>query len=201
MKSVKSMLALVALLLASAAANAQQLRLGEAAYGGNGCPAGSASVSTTADGKTMSVLFDSFAAEAGDVTGRRIDRKSCNIRIPIQVPNGYSVALIGVDYRGFNAIPGNGAYNTFRAEYFYAGSRGPVFQQQFRGPQADAFSIRNNLIATNLIWSECSKDVIFSINAAATAMSNSRMEQTMMIVDSVDVQAGMLYHFQFRRCR
>jgi hypothetical protein len=200
MRALKSLLVLAAIAVATTTVEAQQITLGEASYGGNGCPAGSASISTTSDGRTMSVLFDSFAAEAGNTTGRRIDRKSCNLRVPVRVPNGYSMALIAVDYRGFNAVPGQGAYNEFRAEYFYAGSRGPVFQKRFQGPQADSFQITNNLIATNLIWSACSKEVIFSINAAATAMSNSRMDQTMMIVDSIDISAGMIYHFQLRRC-
>ncbi len=200
MNALKSLLVLSAIVMASASAEASRITLGEAAYGGNGCPAGSASITTTGDGTTMSVLFDSFAAEAGNTTGRRVDRKSCNLRVPVRVPNGYSVALIAVDYRGFNAVPGQGAYNDFRAEYFYAGSRGPVFQKRFQGPQADSFQITNNLIASNLIWSACSKEVIFSINASATSMSNSRMDQTMMIVDSIDINAGMLYHFQLRRC-
>lgn len=200
MNAVKSLLVLSAILMASASAEASRISLGEPAYGGNGCPAGSASITVTGDGQTMSVLFDQFAAEAGNTTGRRVDRKSCNLRVPVRVPNGYSVALIGVDYRGFNAIPGQGAYNDFRAEYFYAGSRGPVFQKRFVGPQADSFHITNNLIATNLIWSACSKEVIFSINASATSMSNAQMQQTMMIVDSIDISAGILYHFQLRRC-
>lgn len=192
---------LSALVLASVAAQAQSgISLGQPSYGGNGCPAGSASVSITPDGKTMSVLFDSFAAEAGSTTGRRIDRKSCNLRVPVRVPQGYSVALIGVDYRGFNAIPGNGAYTEFRAEYFYAGSRGPVFQQRFSGPRAENYAINNKLIATNLVWSECGKEVIFSVNAGATAMANAQMQQTMMIVDSADISAGILYQFQWRRC-
>jgi len=201
MKAIKSLIVLSALVLASAAAEAQSgISLGDPAYGGNGCPAGSASVTITPDGKTMSVLFDSFAAEAGNTTGRRIDRKSCNLRVPVRVPQGYSVALIAVDYRGFNAIPGNGAYNEFRAEYFYAGSKGPVFQKRFTGPQADSYEITNKLLATNLIWSQCGKEVIFSVNASATAMSNSQMQQTMMVVDSADISAGILYQFQWRRC-
>lgn len=199
MNALKSLLVLSAIVMASAVAEAK-ISLGEPAYGGSGCPAGSASITLTSDGSTMSVLFDSFAAEAGNTTGRRVDRKSCNLRVPVRVPQGYSVALIGVDYRGFNAIPGNGAYNDFRAEYFYAGSRGPVFQKRFMGPQADSFHINNKLIASNLIWSQCGKEVIFSINASATSMANAQMQQTMMIVDSIDIEAGILYHFQWRRC-
>ncbi len=198
---IKSLVVMSAVVMASLASEAQSgISLGQPTYGGSGCPAGSASVNITGDGRTMSVLFDSFSAEAGNTTGRRIDRKSCNLRVPVRVPQGYSVALIAVDYRGFNAIPGNGAYTEFKAEYFYAGSRGPVFQKRFTGPQADSYQITNQLIATNLVWSECGKEVMFSINAGATAMANSRMDQTMMIVDSADISAGILYQFQWRRC-
>lgn len=201
MKAIKSLIALTALVLAAATAKAQSgISLGDPIYGGNGCPAGSASVTITPDGKTLSMLFDSFSAEAGNTTGRRIDRKSCNMRVPVHVPQGYSVAIIGVDYRGFNAIPGNGAYTELRNEYFYAGSRGPVFQKRFNGPRADSYTETNKLIATSLIWSECGKEVIFAINSSATAMSNSQMQQTMMTVDSVDISAGLIYSLQWRRC-
>ena len=158
-------------------------------------------MSITEDGKTMSVLFDQFKAEAGNTTGRRIDRTACNLRVPIQVPQGYSVALIGIDYRGFNAVPGNGAYTEFNAEYFYAGNRGPRFTRRFRGPVSDEYLINNKLIATNLVWSPCGQEVIFGINAGATAMANSQMDQTMMIVDSADITAGLLYQFSWRRCQ
>ena len=195
---MKSLVTLATLVLALSAE--AQIKLGQPSYGGNGCPAGSASVSITEDGKTMSVLFDQFSAEAGNTTGRRIDRKSCNLRVPIKVPQGYSVALIGIDYRGFNAIPGSGAYTEFNAEYFYAGSRGPRFTRRFQGPQSNEYLINNKLIATSLVWSQCGAEVIFGINAAATAMANPQMQQTMMIVDSADITAGLLYQFTWRRC-
>ncbi|MBC7466703.1 MAG: DUF4360 domain-containing protein, partial [Bdellovibrio sp.] len=59
-----------------------QMQLGQPTYGGNGCPQGTASVSLSDDSKTMSVLFDQFSSEAGSTTGRRVDRASCNLRIP-----------------------------------------------------------------------------------------------------------------------
>ena len=197
---MKAFLTLATTLVLALSAEAQ-ISLGQPQYGGNGCPAGSASVSITEDGRTMSVLFDSFKAEAGNTTARRIDRSSCNLRVPINVPQGYSVALIGVDYRGFNAVPGQGAYTQFDAEYFYAGSRGPRFSRRFMGPVSDEYLINNQLIATNTVWSPCGQQVIFGINASATAMANSRMEQTMMIVDSADITAGILYQFSWRRCQ
>ena len=85
MKALKSLLVLSAILAAAVSAEAGGITVGQPAYGGNGCPAGSASVTVLPDGSTMSVLFDSFAAEAGNTTGRRVDRKSCNLRVPVRV--------------------------------------------------------------------------------------------------------------------
>ena len=78
-----------------------QIRLGVPAYGGTGCPAGSASVSLTDDQSILSVLFDSFVAQAPTAMNATFDRKSCNLRIPVSVGPGYQVALIAFDYRGF----------------------------------------------------------------------------------------------------
>ncbi len=179
---------------------AAHFNLGSPSYGGNGCPAGTAAVVVSEDRQTMSVLFDQFKAEAGNTTGRRIDRASCNLRIPLRVEAGYSVALIKVDYRGFNAMAVGGS-TTFNAEYFYAGSRGPKHTRKFRGPLADEFTIGNQVVSQ--VWSPCGKDVIFGINASATAIADSSMQQTLMIVDTADLTAkdlGLRYLFSFRRC-
>ena len=91
------------------------LRLGTPEYGGTGCPAGSASAVLSPNEDTVSILFDNYVAEAGGQTGRRFDRKSCAIGIPVQVPQGYSVAVFAVDYRGANIVP-SGGMNRFNAE-------------------------------------------------------------------------------------
>lgn len=180
-----------------------QLELGEPNYGGNGCPKGSASVSVTDDRATMSILFDKFSAEAGSTTGRRVDRASCNLRIPVRVMPGYSVSVIHADYRGFAAVPSGGASATFNSEFFFAGSsRGHKMNKKMMGPQADAYQISSDAIAE--VWSTCGGDVILAVNASATAISNSAMQQTMIIVDSLDLQnqnLGMTYSLGFRRCQ
>jgi len=180
-----------------------QLQLGQPSYGGNGCPQGSASVSLSDDHKTMSVLFDQFAAEAGSTTGRRVDRSSCNLRIPVRVAAGYSVSIIHTDYRGYAAVPGGGgAYANFSSEFFFAGQgRGVKTTKRINGPMADAFTISSDVTAS--AWSPCGGDVILAVNTSAMAMANSAMQQTMMIVDSMDMASqnlGLNYSLSFRRC-
>ena len=193
-------LAVAAFMMFSAQALAQGVQLGEPAYGGTGCPAGTASVSVSPARDAVSILFDQYVAEAGRTTARRIDRKSCNITIPVAVPSGYSVAVFAVDYRGFNAVP-SGGYSRFDAEYFWAGSRGPRISRVFNGPINDIYNLTDNLIATTLVWSPCGASVNLRINSSMMAQSNSRMDQTLATVDSADITSGLIYHLQFRRCQ
>lgn len=188
-----------AVLVMSATAMAQSLQLGAPAYGGTGCPAGSASVTVSPAQDAVSILFDQYVTEAGRTTGRRIDRKSCNITVPVRVPQGYSVAVLQVDYRGFNAIP-SGGYSRFDADYFWAGSQGVRISRVFNGPINDNFSVTDNLIATTLVWTPCGASVNLRVNSSMMAQSNSRMDQTLAMVDSADISAGLIYHLQWRRC-
>ena len=117
MKFVKLLLA-TALMTASispAFANPAVKILG-ASYGGSGCPDRSASVSVSPDGQELTILFDKFAA-LGNVSTE--SRKSCNLSIPIKVPQGYQISIYDADYRGYVAPKTTG---NLRAEYFFAGS-------------------------------------------------------------------------------
>lgn len=196
---MKSVIAALVLMAVTGTANAQ-ISLGQPAYGGTGCPAGTASATLTDDGSVLSILFDQFVAESGGVTGRRIDRKACNLRIPVNVGQGYQVALIAFDYRGYVAVPWGGQA-VFDASYSYIGQPKPVrFSKTFRGGMQDNYSVVNELISTTVTWSPCGRQVMLEASAAVRSIANSSMQQTMVTVDSVDVSAGLLYKVQWRRC-
>lgn len=198
---MKSLLALAVLALGLSAQ--AQIRLGVPSYGGTGCPAGSASVSLTDDQQILSVLFDSFVAAAPTPQGASFDRKSCNLRIPVSVGPGYQVALIAFDYRGFAAIP-SGGRGQFEARYAYVGQARPaIFRKTFQPNRADNFSLKNELISTSVDWTPCStgRDLMMTVDANILAVTNSAQQAANLSIDSVDVEAGMLYAVQLRRCR
>ncbi len=195
---MKSVLLSIIAAMISAQAWAGGMKLGQPQYGGTGCPAGTASVTLSPDETELSVLFDNYMAEAGSTTGRRIDRKSCNLAIPVQVPQGYSVGIFKVDYRGYDAIPRGGS-GRFDTEYFWAGSRGPRISKVFNPGQGN-FTLTHELLATTMVWSACGDSVNFRINSSALAQSNSAGDQAMVMIDSADVSSKMVYHLQWRRC-
>jgi len=183
----------------SAFATADDIRLGEPAYGGSGCPQGTASAALSPDKKTLSILFDRYQVEAGRSTGRVVDRKSCNVAIPVHVPQGYSISLFQVDYRGFNSLP-KGGKSRLNVNYFFAGQHGPVYSKEFAGEQNANYFLTNNVNATALVWSPCGAETNLRINSDLMVQTNSYGQQSMSTVDSADIRSGLTYHIQWRRC-
>lgn len=178
---------------------ASGISLGDPSYGGSGCPQGSASATLSPDATALTILFDNYVAEAGGFSGKTIDRKTCNIAIPVHVPQGKSVSLFTIDYRGFNSVP-LGAYATFNAEYFFAGMAGPRFERRFNGRFEDQYMIRDVLPATAVVWSRCGDDVILRANTSITARTNRQREDVYTAVDTADIQAGLVYHLAWKDC-
>ncbi|MBX7247415.1 MAG: DUF4360 domain-containing protein [Caulobacteraceae bacterium] len=183
----------------SATAYEDDIYLGQPGYGGTGCPGGSVSATLSPDNKSLSLIFDQYTVEAGGETGKTFDRKSCNVAIPVHVPEGYSVSVLAVDYRGFNHLP-RGASSQFNVEYFFAGSRGPAFRRSFYGALDQDYMIHNELGVESMVWSRCGEDVNLRTNSSIR-LTNPGRGDAMATVDSQDVNAAIVYRLSFRRCR
>ena len=192
MKLIKALLVLATLVSAPitpAFASSNRVEILGASYGGSGCPAQSASVSVSPDGQELSILFDKFITLGNDANQ---SRKSCNMSIPIQVPQGFQISLYDADYRGYVA-PATRA--SLRAEYFFAGNRGPVFQRNFNGEIN--YNVRDRLATVANVWSACGDSVNMRVNASMSARG-----QGMATVDSFDLShRGLVYHIRYRNCR
>lgn len=198
---MKKLLAIAALLISGAfatIAHADDIALGNPSYGGTGCPDGSASVSLSDDQKSLSILFDQFVAQAGGSTNLSMDRKVCNVAIPVHVPQGISVSVLAIDYRGFYDVPVGGKA-TFGVEYFFAGVKGPSFQKVFAGPASSDYTITNKLQANALVWSACGADVILRTNPSIRVQTKANAE-AQATVDSEDVSAAIVYKLQWKSC-
>lgn len=195
---MKTAVSLVAILF-SGLIHADDIRLGEPVYGGNGCPSGTASATLSPDQKELSILFDQYSVEVGGFTGKNNDRKSCNLAIPVYVPAGYSISIYQVDYRGYALIP-SGGQGQFNVEYFFAGAQGPYTRQVYNGPTDRNFLVQHNLAAEALIWTRCGESVNLRINSNVRVKSNRYNDEAYMSVDSADVASRLVYHVQWRRC-
>ncbi|HAJ62203.1 MAG TPA: DUF4360 domain-containing protein [Cyanobacteria bacterium UBA8543] len=192
MKFAKVLVAAIVMSAAAAISPAlaqQTVQILGATYGGTGCPGGSASVSVSPDGQELTILFDRFVAQ-GNISTQT--RKSCNLSIPIKVPQGFQISLYDADYRGYVAP---GTIGNLRAEYFFAGTRGPVFSRTFRGETN--YNVRDRLATVADVWSRCGDSINMRVNAAMTASGAGSAT-----VDSFDLaHRGLVYHIKYRACR
>jgi hypothetical protein len=190
MKFVKTLLIGFALMTAvSPAWAAEKVEIQGASYGGNGCPDKSASVSVSPDGQELTILFDKFAALGSNPAE---SRKSCNLSIPVKVPQGFQISLYDADYRGYVAPATTGK---LRAEYFFAGQRGPVFVRQFQGEMN--YNVRDSLSTETNVWSGCGDSLNMRVNASVAADGAGTAT-----VDSLDLaHRGLVYHVKYRTCQ
>ena len=188
-----------AMLAASQLAHADDISLGTPTYGGTGCPNGTVGVALSDDQKSISMLFDQYVVEAGAASA--FGRKNCNIAVPVHVPQGLSVSLVGIDYRGFMGLPA-GARAQLNVDYFFAGAgRGVHSSKSFVGPYSQDYLTSDSLALGAVAWSPCGADTILRANTTLAAYSNMRREQTMATVDSADIHAGIIYQIQWRQCQ
>lgn len=178
--------------------HADDIQLGTPIYGGTGCPAGTASAVLSQDAKSLSLIFDQFVVEAGG-GNRMLERKSCNVAIPVHVPQGLSVSVVNVDYRGYVSLPMQ-ASARMTAEYFLAGSVGPRFDKVFLGKTDTDYQFSNQLNVNAIVWSPCGADTILRVNAAMLVRTNRFNDQATATVDSADFKTGILYQLQWKRC-
>ena len=194
-------LSLLAGSMAVYAGDLNDVQLGKVGSAGSGCPIGTVDSILSPDKKSLSILFDGFVLEAGPMIGKKMDRKNCTLAIPVHVPNGLSVSLLAVDYRGYNYLPSK-AQSQFRAEYFFAGKRGPRISKTFRGRGLvdEDYTISNKLAVIASSWSKCGEDVNLRINSSMRLRNMNRHEDAMSTLDSIDLKAGIVYKLQFRKC-
>jgi hypothetical protein len=178
---------------------ADDIALGTPAYGGNGCPLGSASATLSPDAKSLNILFDEFIVDAGPRTGRTAERKTCNISIPIHVPPGLSVAISALNHRGSNDLPET-ASSQVNVSYFFAGVAGPQFSRTFNGPLLENYDTIDRWSAGALTWSPCGIDVMLRMNTSLSVRSNNPDKDAKTTINQLDVGPGLSNSLQWRRC-
>jgi hypothetical protein len=186
-------------MLATTVAHANDIQLGIPSYGGSGCPGGSVAASLSPDSKNLSLIFDQFITEVGRSVGKTLDRKNCQISIPIHVPQGITVSIVAIDYRGFVSLP-QGAMARFSSEYFIGGSSGPRFSRDFLGAQDTDYLVTDTLGVIGQVWSACGASANLRVSTSMLVKTNRYNEDATATVDSADVSAGIVYKLQWKRC-
>lgn len=175
--------------------------------GGTGCPEGTLSASITPDGKTISLIFDNYIAEAGNSVGVKRDIKNCSVQLPIEVPAGYQFTIVKLDYRGFNSVP-DGGRTRYVTMYSFLDEEtkkqiGKRIRRNyiFSGPLEEEYTISSD-VTSKPIWSNCGKNLEFRLDTRAIAVTNEEGEDVLATIDSIDASVGtsVEYHLLWKEC-
>ena len=169
-------------------------------YGGAGCPSGSVSIVKSADGQSVSVLFDRFIVNSGGGSANPGKHSlTCTMQIPVTVPAGQQLSVYSVDYRGYANLPQEALAvlsNAYSIEDLAAKVRLKV--EKVMGPIDGNFTFTQNFRPGFGGWGRCGGTSTLRIDATLSAETNRRQEPSSAVMDSAD--SGLVFRLASRPC-
>ncbi len=164
------------------------------AIAGSGCPAGSEQVELQPQAASFKLSLNELAIGTGQDQQGNI---TCNLAIPVTVPNGYQVSLIPLHFTG--SLSGNGLKIELRREYFFAGSTGTPQISTLALPTDSQFTISDSLNPEDTRqWSGCGQDTNLRVNLRLRLKGGEG--QAKLNISSTDKAEPTLFKLNYRVC-
>ena len=170
--------------------------------GENGCPGGSYSAINSPDGTTLSILFDNFSVSSGPGSGGAPNRKFCNIQVPLNLPDGYSLGIYKVDYRGFSRLSSKQYSELFVDYALGARNKSRRYHRKTEGPYEGDFRFTETIGAGLMKRVGCGEAAVLNVSAALELNTGLQPGEAMVALDSVDgaPKGGLIYHLDLKKC-
>lgn len=199
---MKTIILIMALISISSVKASDGIYIDSVTYGGSGCKADEAWGILSPDQKVLSVLFDNFIVEAGDIVGTDHHRKNCNLKINVKVPQDKVVIIKKIDYRLYAMIPQRGKMQ-FKASYNMHVPALNYTSRTFTKQKTNMMAMDDELLieqpmVTALMKSKCGHDFSLNIDTQLIAQTNNLGEDAYVSLDSMD--GGIEYHIETQDC-
>jgi hypothetical protein len=196
-RSLFGLVAAAVCTLAPSLASAQVLVIGLPQYSGTGCPQGSVSSVTTADRRTLSIMFSSFDVRTEQ--GRMMARTGCTLIVPVQVAGGQRINSMALDYRGY-AYLALAQKAQFQYEYRVGDRSVSKEANEFTGP-FDQNMVMSHPVPPDAFACGGSYNVVIDVNLMLLKLSsNPSQEEAYGALDSADLAPLMQVHFDTVAC-
>ncbi|GAB2585099.1 hypothetical protein Aab01nite_53300 [Paractinoplanes abujensis] len=181
----------------------EEMVIGVVAANGSGCPFGSAQVTPSPDNKAFTVTYSEFTAQVGVGTKPTDFRKNCQLALDVHVPQGYTYAISGTDYRGFAQLA-RGATASETANYYFQGERQSTrIRHDFRGPFDGNWQRTDTVGISSLAFLPCGEQRYLNVNTELrvnAGSSNTKKTTSMLTMDSTDGRLDTVYHVSWKKC-
>lgn len=165
------------------------------------CGGGSYSVVNSPDGTSVSVLFDNFTARGSQAVAGVV-RTNCAVRIPLNLPAGYSLGVFRMDYRGFAHLdPGQGAHLSVDYGVGRQG-RGRSFRRGLKGAFDGDFSFVEIIGSGLMKRAGCGEGAALNLSATLDLRPNGGSQEAVVTLDSIDGSAlgGVIFYVDLKKC-
>ncbi|KAK4228707.1 hypothetical protein QBC38DRAFT_361277 [Podospora fimiseda] len=170
------------------------------AFAGSGCPAGSVSGQLSSDLTTITLLYASFVAQAGQGISASNYRKNCQLNVKIKYPQGYQFSIFKADYRGYAQIP-KGDTGTCKATYYFSGDTKQISSTTLiKGPYDDNYIKTDEFGVESTVWSPCGLEGLLNINSEVRLSPADAVKPALLTVDSTDLRFKQVHYLQWQKC-
>lgn len=184
----------------------QGAQITDVTMSGAGCKEATASVTLSPDSTELSILFDNFILEANASNVNPVNLRSetsCTVAIDFQIPRGWQMSFVGVDYRGFASIP---AYAQGYQRFLYQAPNMPAVSMReaaFRGPVDENYTFSAKQKPGRNTWTPCGA-TNFRLPMKAILgvyyLKRGHYPDAMMALDSQDLSLSQDFQVAWNRC-
>jgi Domain of unknown function (DUF4360) len=153
------------------------------ASGGNGCPPGT--FEGIAFGNELSIIFNQFEAVANP---KYTKNASCNLRIPVTIPRGYTIQDITIVSEGFADIP-NGGSGAIDTKVIAGTSVLGKKSAQFGAGWSSTFQLTTEASAQTFNACASRKSAILGLNTNLIARATNAKTPTTVNLSTQDVRS------------
>jgi hypothetical protein len=173
-----------------------------AAANGSGCPWGTADATVSPDNKAFTVTYSEFTAQTGAGAKPTDFRKNCQLALDVHVPQGYTFAIAGADYRGYAHLE-RGASGSQIANYYFQGEpRSTRIWHDFTGPADSDWQRSDSVGIASLSVLPCGEQRYLNVNTELRVKRgwSSRNATSFLTMDSTDGRIDTVYHVAWKKC-
>jgi uncharacterized protein DUF4360 len=167
---------------------------------GSGCPAGTASVAPSTDGKSFRVSFSDFLAQSGPGAKPTDFRKNCQLSLRVSNTGGRTYGISRITYRGFADLTA-GAQGLQRSSYYFSGqSQTTRLSHTFTGPFSDNWETSDGSANGDIVYAPCGENRNLNINSELRVTSGSSGASNFMAMDSAEGRVSATFELDWKSC-
>lgn len=166
------------------------------------CAGGTYSAVNSPDGTTLSILFDDFSITTVAGSAGGIERKSCDIQVPLNLPDGYSLGVYKVDYRGFARLSSKQVSELSVDYVFGHRNKSRKYHRKIQGDYDGEFVFSETIGAGQMKRMGCGDAAVLNVAATIELQSSRAPGEAMVALDSIDgaPKGGLIYHLDLKKC-